>query len=57
MGLYYANQQPNVVIGTKSETTPTAITLESTYQTESGNTKQVGEAICAFTAKHHNSSL
>ncbi len=39
MGLYYGNQIPRRVIGTKSGTTRTSITLESTYQTESGQTK------------------
>lgn len=41
MGLYYPNQPTVVAIGTKSETTlvRSPITLESTYQAESGQTK------------------
>lgn len=39
MSLYYANQTTRTAIGTKSGTTRTSIDLESTYQTESGQTK------------------
>ena len=39
MNLNYSIQNSNVIIGTKSGTTRTSITLESTYQTESGQTK------------------
>lgn len=39
MGLYYPNQKTFAAIGTKVETTRTSITLESTYQAESGQTK------------------
>jgi len=38
-GLYYPNTSTFTAIGTKSGTTRTSITLESTYQAESGQTK------------------
>lgn len=39
MSLNYETQQVSTIIGTTSGTTRTSITLESTYQTESGFTK------------------
>lgn len=37
MGLFYPNQVAQMIIGTKSGTTYTGVTLESTYQNEASN--------------------
>ncbi len=51
MSQNYETQQPFVAIGTKSGTTRTSITLESTYQTESGQTKPTKTFACGGMTK------
>ena len=51
MSQNYETQQTFVAIGTKSGTTRTSITLESTYQAESGQTKPTKTFICGGMTK------
>lgn len=51
MSLYYETQETFPAIGTKSGTTRTSITLESTYQAESGATKPTKTFACGGMSK------
>lgn len=50
-GLFYPTQDPFAAIGTKSGTTISEITLESTYQTESGQLKPTKTFACGGFSK------